>query len=421
MRVALLCLVLVTVGQGLAGSCPTNAYIEARNAFAVLPTDKIGLLKAPTTAGIKSCGSEWKTHGTCCNVNSLTANVKLDEENTTRTWRRLVRLYGYFLEASQEIYQKLAELAVIPMPKNKKDKEVVKAAQNLLADINIVNSLHLKGADSFEADTEKCWKYVQTLRTASVCSMCSGNASSFFKQNKGVSITQYCDSALKECYQSLKVSGRLMKLILWTIGEDSDLEKTGISVRQGHKLLYIEKKVIKEARQKLPKFYNEFIKDKLPELLQKLSNDHKANDKALNVAICNKFLNLAHKPFISYFTDTLYGDGNAFCKAMGSFLGYHKIFVHVDLNSKLLLLKHKKDIKKNVGKFKAQLENRLKNWKLSKESSRVLQLDNPDFGFMGSDLTYLDMGLSIASNTRDMVTSNCHQNKRPMNLSMAFP
>ena len=168
-------------------------------------------------------------------------NVKVDTKTITRTWECLVRLYRFYKETSKELFHKLAEMAVAPRTKDPKANGMIEAAKRVLSDINNVNSLHLDYRGNFEADTEKCWKYMIKLRTASVCSMCSGNNAEFFWKNKGISTTDYCQKALMKCYRTLKVNGRLMKLVIWTIEADPELEKTGITIRQGKKGMYVQR------------------------------------------------------------------------------------------------------------------------------------------------------------------------------------
>lgn len=414
MRVKIL-LLLLLASWAACGICPSNSYIEARNSFGG-KRNKITLLSRPRMSKRRICGTEWERHGTCCSVRSLKRNVKLDEATTKKTWERLVRLYDFFNSASQSLFHKLAEVAVVPLTKDRKANARVRAARSILADINNVNSLHLGYEGNFEADTEKCWKYVQKLRTASVCSMCSGSAANFFSRNKGLSLTRYCDSALQHCYRSLKVNGRLMKLLLWTIGADEELKPTGVSIRQGKKGLYNMRSAIRQARKKLPGYYRDFIRDGMPELLQRLSNSHRSNNKALNVAICDKFLNLAHKPFISYFTDTVYGDGGKFYKVMGNIFGYHKIYVNMNWRTRRLVKKHRKYIRAHVEAYKRRLRAQLADWKAGATDRRLGLDQGASFSFITSDVAYLDFS---GTGMGDMMT--VQQHRRPMNLSLAFP
>jgi hypothetical protein len=157
----------------------------------------------------------------------LEKHIKKDRKNILESSAKLVNLYYNFFKTSGIIFTKYCELALVPVSNwgnelDQKPRIRVQAANKFLNDSENVNSLDLSYDGNFKVDSNACWNTLADLRAASVFSMCSGRASIFFHQQKGLITEQYCEKSLASCYKVLKTTGRLINLIHWMINRDED-------------------------------------------------------------------------------------------------------------------------------------------------------------------------------------------------------
>lgn len=389
-------------GKGSSGiPCVTNPYLEVRKTFSV-PIALHADVKLDSLS--ETCKAEWKAHGTCCKEKELKGHVDADVKNTEESAKKLADLYYNFYTVSDTILEKYMQLSVIEPGNWASSKGIkVNAARNFLNDIENVNNLDLSYDGNFRTDSTACWATISKLRSASVCSLCSGRGASFFYNNKGVSRFQYCNEALSSCYKVLKTTGRLINLIHWMIDVDEQRDAgiyptfadgtalaSASPLKVGRKLQGLELsaigRMLKGSKGKIAvplnatqtqvtaasqaiKFYEAFIKDNFTTHLQQAFDTPNENPLELNLAICDKFLNLANRPFIDHFTD-----------AIGvNLLGNSAVQAHIETDTQALIDANYDFIMKKIGQLQKELNNKLQAWRKNSDK-KFSKLANSEFG-----------------------------------------
>ena len=457
-----------------ARTCPQNAYMRERMAFdtPLQVLDQVSFNKSD-----KICAKEWHRHGTCCQSWNLQKHAADDELEIMAASKKLASLYGALKHHTKDFYENLMKLSLVhPKPlsrsflkkwtNNYKINSRISAAKAFLEDAKNINALDLNFKkvkhgknfkEVFQESSEKCWNTVSRLRSSSICSLCSGRAEGFFKREKGMSTVNYCTEALTSCYDVLKMTTRLVKILHWVFAKDKIFARTGITIynkrmkmvaREFRKIKKLSKRNKKTAAdnavKSIKKYYEEFFGNGkgLADKIQQLSEKHTFNNPRINAAICDKFLNLAHKPFIIRFTETFHLKKGRF--------GRKNFGLKIDKLTKSVLGKQNKVQKEKLKNLESGLKSKVDNWR--KEGSgenhpapktkiytprhvenprprrghrhpRVLEEVNPEaFNnnlFMSSDVGFVDLNQIYNGNL--MVQSGVSHHCKPMNLSLEFP
>ena len=139
------------------------------------------------------CGYEWKSHGTCCEYSSLVDFVKKDIDSIHAYIQSTLQTkYTY-----RELMEKVTNLyKMLPVEESSKP-ELANIISKLVNAYEKTESLVNKSA--FKDNMNKCWLRMITIRSSSVCSICSGRNRQFFNENKVLVDEETCSSAMTHC------------------------------------------------------------------------------------------------------------------------------------------------------------------------------------------------------------------------------
>lgn len=266
-KILLVALIAATV---FANTCPSNPYLQTRSSFypPLVGLPNVGIYSDPT-----KCGGEWKQHGVCCDVAGINAHLEADTQRITKAADTLNLIFDSLNAAADTFLNQVIKVAhgTSPIPQGrgtpgmKAGLDLRNAAKGFLCNLEHVNTLRLnfdsdlhkevevkqqlmndfmqrkkrKRAPpkakpivkkSFHHHSKQCWNTIIRLRSASMCSVCSGRNSVFFKGAKGVTTLDYCDQALDSCYEVLKITGRIFKLIYWIFSDPKVFRDLGIAI-----------------------------------------------------------------------------------------------------------------------------------------------------------------------------------------------
>lgn len=119
------------------------------------------------------CGSEWKTHGTCCDGNELVNMFEYERDIIEYNLRKL----------SQPIRNQRKSGPSDLRSRRPKKESLPKEMLN------------------FPFEMEKCWNHIVSLRGSALCSICSGRSQHYFDpKNKKILIdSSHCRSVVENC------------------------------------------------------------------------------------------------------------------------------------------------------------------------------------------------------------------------------
>ena len=287
------CLLLCTFLVFATRSQPCNAL----NPFLPHMELKVAGLLRPTPTNspdaIKNkCEYEWANHKTCCNYGKLMEYVIQDRSNTDK----LVLTINSNLDLLRKEYDRFKKI----MEATGKIEAIMKNPNlRSLADLVKFFNSHESNDITYwmssfgnvridQVSSKSCILKIKTVRTGSVCSICSGRSSGWFEGAKARFNKDYCESFLTDCKQTLYFLGNygqrgaafFQKLHAFNIGGlQFSAKGPGISM----------------AAAKLDEFMGSLAKLKA----FGLASDYVNNPTKGVSRLCNAIVTLVHQPFIS--------------------------------------------------------------------------------------------------------------------------
>ena len=171
-------------------------------------------LNSEPTNQTNRCGSEWKTHGNCCDEASLIKHLTEEDKELKESSQSL-------LTEMEQVIKALWK-TLFGMEKQKDNSEgkkkfgqIIKKAVSVVGDFfkslfkNIGDLAKLnRDFNREKEDIEKyqkgCLNKVQQLRASSLCSVCSARSQVFFHGGKAVMDMPTCRSVITECHEYWK-------------------------------------------------------------------------------------------------------------------------------------------------------------------------------------------------------------------------
>ena len=163
--------------------------------------DGIAVFKKPLKLS-SHCLGEWNVHGTCCKPSEIVAFVKKDALAIDEAVKEVSRI----LKQQSQLFVSVYNLAREIRAKNLTLDTIAKPFLEKLANLNEynMNFFHdiLRPGSNFTSDMDRCWSHMKKIRSASVCSICSGRSESFFEGKRGIILPDTCSDTLEKCKQS---------------------------------------------------------------------------------------------------------------------------------------------------------------------------------------------------------------------------
>lgn len=379
-------------------SCFENSYIKERKAFKTLP-----LLTLTNPVIVKEkCGKEWATFGTCCQPYDLLPHLQADERDILTAATSTVNNLAYFHNLANDLLKTLKELALASeSPSQPSWTPNIQFAKKFLEDPQ--NLYHLEAfsnigspemINKFKAKSDNCWKKMIEKRYNSMCSACSGRSKVFFNSTRGLLSGQQCTEALNHCLPYLKEWIRFVQMLSWLMEISPQLEKHYVYVKVHDR---VEKAV-------MDKYLQEIV---MNDLASKVSHEgeHAAHSADVEVQICDKFFNLADRPFIEDFSRTLHFEHSTETKKIELWWEASEPVKRSSATISQKMPELEKKLGKLLADWKTKNPNRARSLKLKESKGDNFKLHSDvQFLFSFSDQ-------SIVNN----------EQSRPMNLTHAFP
>lgn len=238
------------------------------------------------------CLGEWNVHGSCCEVNSLTALYKKEKDALEKSAADIEGLVAKVRDMFQGLIDKLqkekdAELEVLKLSGKLKFIE---------ADILFLQ-IFLKSPvfTNFKEHSKTCWDKMNSIRTSSFCSICSGRGRGYFTNKDKIIIDiKDCAKVIDSCEDFFLNMGSFLKSV--------DIFVSDVSVHSQEK----NKKEINGIIEAIKSFEMPANLEKSFILytgvdLKKPSNDNKKESvrEAATKQICNSLLRIRQKPYVS--------------------------------------------------------------------------------------------------------------------------
>ena len=253
---------------------------------------------------------------------------------------------------------------------------------------------------SFAASTRACWNKMAELRQSTICQICSGRSHKFFRYGKGIVEDTFCKESLDSCKNSLKSTFDMIKLFNWLVTVQPVLASFG--VRIGSEAFVISKIVVDD-------FDKGLRIDNLATLVTKTVD---TSDIKKDVEMCQRFLNLANKPYIIEFTEAISvrSDNSQ---------------ISIDYVVSAAISSNSNIITANLQAFESNLESRLSAWRQLQPASRQLSLTSTTATDpFQSDVQFVKKSDNMFDSyvgTQGSTIFDSNSSDQPLNLYMEFP
>ena len=392
------------IAVSFAAQCLMNPYLAARMKYSGTPL--VSMTDVQTSGYSKVCIPEFKAYGFCCNEWSLTPHVSEDNRYLTTATEKLVSSYVVFDGYVNKLSTILKSLALLPQSTyDPMINNAIAGAKTFLdnpINLDYLDTFKNFASDgpSFVASTRACWNKMAEFRQSTICQICSGRSNVFFRYGKGIVEDTFCKESLDSCKNSLKSTLDMIKLLNWLVTVQSVLASFG--VRIGSEAFVISKIVVDD-------FDKGLQIDNLATLVTKTVD---TSDIKKDVEMCQRFLNLANKPYILEFTDSIsVSSVNAQVRID------YVVSAAISSNSNIITAK--------LQAFESNLASILSSWRQSQLASRQLVLTSPtvtdpfqsDVQFVKKSDNLFDSYVGTMGST--IFDSNASD--QPINLYMEFP
>jgi hypothetical protein len=190
-----------------------NSVCNSSNPFlAKLRQASIDFLTSPNYQSQK-CPFEWGVHGTCCDQDRLVSFANEDRtriRNSVETYLSFVRSFrNWFRKLQSHIQEIIGSGVNISNPKVKAFFEAVKDPET---QTKIEKLVEMK----FKEDAERCWIQLSTIRSNSICSLCSARWSGYFSNTgdgKAWLSKDTCTLVFNVCKPSLQALVDFIELV----------------------------------------------------------------------------------------------------------------------------------------------------------------------------------------------------------------
>ena len=224
----------VAASVGCNPSC-SNPYLNH------LKTQSVEVFSTPRAPLKPACSSDWETHGTCCDVDSLIEYANRDKHQILTALQRLKESYFKITKAMLPIFQFGSQSDSPQQPKPatslagifvEKFKQLTQTDSNLSsAQMKYYPLIQNVSASShFNQTSDACWATMIKYRSSSLCPTCSGDTTQHFFKDKGVITYEVCQTVLDMCgfsnnklfyviralQESKEVISHMLKLRLFT-------------------------------------------------------------------------------------------------------------------------------------------------------------------------------------------------------------
>ena len=381
------------------GACTINKHIQTRQKFSVLPLEYTGVLDFSDSR----CGGEWKTHGMCCNRYTVLPHVELDKRSIMNAASKTIETLPNFKDVISTLFLKLKQLALASensiFPGFTIQINFAKAFLENGTNLYNFEQFADIGQDTmvskFKNLSDVCWSRLIQQRTSSICSVCSGRSQVYFNLTKGLAVKGACIQALASCTDYFGEAIRFVKMLYWLAQIGPVLHSHSIYVPVFDRM---DMAAIQE-------YYKELVSDSLA---FKLSTYGKmlTQNSTLAVQICDKFFNLAARPFIENFSSKF------------SFLTKIEVTLWWEANAPIQ--KSLESITSKMPAYNAKLASLLSAWKTSNQGeARWLQLNQftSTLSILSSDVQFTDTVTTSAS----VCYPSQLNGKCAMNLTIVFP
>ena len=292
----LLCglLVLAVQGQSCIGLNPFLSEIEKK-----LPGVRMqSLTNSPQFVNNK-CGYEWSKHKTCCFYDKLMEYVAEDRKKTNRfvqeigdnLWK-LKREFDHF----KQIMVSASKLEGIM--KNTKINKLTSLIRFFnspeSADITLWLS-NFGGEQVTRAKTKTCIDKIHSVRSGSVCSICSGRSGRWFQGPKALFSKDNCTPFLADCEYLIKFLGDYGERVQKFFKKLHRVDLSALEVNS--KAKNPSKETIFQLAEPLAQIMANITDTEAFELAKEYSKA--TSNSLLTSKLCNSIVTLVHKPFIA--------------------------------------------------------------------------------------------------------------------------
>ena len=394
------------IAVSFAAQCQMNPYLAARMKYSGTPL--VSMTDVQTSGYSKVCIPEFKAYGFCCNEWSLTPHVSEDNRYLTTATEKLVSSYVVFDGYVNKLSTILKSLALLPQSTyDPMINNAIAGAKTFLdnpINLDYLDTFKNFASDgpSFVASTRACWKKMAEFRQSTICQVCSGRSHVFFRNGKGMVEDTFCKELLDSCWNSLKSTLDMIKLFNWLVPVQPDLARFGVRIGS-------EAFVIPQKFEVVENLYEGLKIDNLATLVTKTVD---TSDIKKDVEICQRFLNLANKPYIIDFTDAIS-------------VSSENAQIRIDYVLSYAISSNSNIIRANLQAFESNLASRLSAWRQTQTESRQLVLTSPtvtdpfqsDVQFVKNSDNMFDSYVGTQGST--IFDSNA--SGQPFNLYMGFP
>ena len=207
---AMFVLMIVVV---LAHMTAQNSICNTTNPFlALLDQSSSSFLSTPVNDSSK-CSFEWGTYGTCCDHKVLKAWAENDLHKISKAIQTVVGFVSKYVEFFKELIQTSIQLDSSGLTFGNPNRQTfVQVIQEKSTNEAIEKISNFDKSNSLKS----CWNHMATIRSNSICSLCSGRWNVFFTKTgeKKTFISQdLCDSVVNHCKSSFKGLVEFIELV----------------------------------------------------------------------------------------------------------------------------------------------------------------------------------------------------------------
>ena len=150
------------------------------------------------------CGTEWKTHGSCCNEKSITEFIAKEKRAMSSM------IHGTYSEMKKAVRSIKSDLR-----QRSKEEKIQKATwytefKKLLKKIK--EHLSSESRKQHKENHMTCQETLATFRANSACDICSANAAHFFRDGQKLKLSEdKCRDLITKCRPSWQETSKLVK------------------------------------------------------------------------------------------------------------------------------------------------------------------------------------------------------------------
>lgn len=211
----LVILALLVAASRTAGCANNNSQII------LLQKENVVLLQTPSFA-TTSCGEEWRRYGTCCDSKTLGLAVNLDRDQIKALNMSIAQKLVKIEDLLSPTIESMRYVLTNPLSPPYDSRALLVAPEN-----DPFTGLQARSALNISAVFSKCWSHMTTVRSASVCTACSGRSQVFFKQKNLLLTDTACTGVIDSCFSNFILLARTSEITRRFISMLDLIEKSG--------------------------------------------------------------------------------------------------------------------------------------------------------------------------------------------------